>query len=355
MADPGVTLESVCGPTPTFTCEKVFNATGSEFWTKFADWVVAKPLTITLIIVVAVIVNRVLRRLVKKSMGRMFDPSSSRTRRALQHATPSVLQQSPDRSLRLQARAQTLTTVVRGLVSVVVYFTAIVSILQVLDINLAPFIASAGIAGVALGFGAQNIVRDFLAGTFIVVEDQFGVGDIVDIGDAKGTVEQVTLRTTRVRDVNGTLWHVPNGQILRVANKSQQWARAVLDIEVDGDTSYDELAAVIQRVSDELSIDDEWKADVLEEPEVWGIEAFTPEGYTVRLVIKTRPASQFGLMRELRIRLKAAFDEAGIVLAAARPEMWIHTDDPAPGPPPADPPAAGSGAHAKRGDPAEAG
>ena len=113
---------------------------------------------------------------------------------------------------------------------------------QALGVNLAPILASASVIGVALGFGAQNMVRDFLAGTFMVVEDQLGVGDIVDVGEAKGTVEQITLRATRIRDVHGTLWHVPNGQILRVANKSQEWARAVLDIEVDGTTDYEEAA-----------------------------------------------------------------------------------------------------------------
>lgn len=263
-----MTLDQVCGVSPQLVCETVFNATGSEAWAKAADWFVAKPLKIFIIVVVAILVNRILRRVVKRVVQQMADPSASRTGRALRYATPSVLQQSADRSARIQARAQTLTTVSRGLVSVFVYFTAAVWILETLGINLAPFIASAGIAGVALGFGAQNIVRDFLAGTFIVIEDQFGVGDIVDLGEAKGTVEQVTLRVTRVRDVNGSLWHVPNGQILRVANKSQQWARAVLDIEVDGDTDYDTVAAIMQRVSDELAAEDQWKVDVLEPAEV---------------------------------------------------------------------------------------
>ena len=139
-----------------------------------------------------------------------------------------MLLRSGQWDLRAEARVQTLTVVFRSLASLVVWFIAVVWILQVLGIALGPLIAGAGIVGVALGFGAQNVVRDFLAGFFLIVEDQFGVGDIVDLSpDVAGTVEKITMRATRLRDVNGTVWHMPNGQILRAGNKSQEWARAL--------------------------------------------------------------------------------------------------------------------------------
>jgi small conductance mechanosensitive channel len=184
--------------------------------------------------------------------------------------------------------------------------------LGVFNISLGPLLAGAGVAGVALGFGAQNVVRDTLAGTFMILEDQLGVGDTVDLGEAVGTVERVTLRATRLRDVNGTVWYVPNGQVLRVGNKSQDWAQAVLDVEVGIDSDLDEVRAVLHDVAQGFAEDPQWSGVVLEPPEVWGVEALTPFTYTVRLVVKTRPGVQWGVMRELRARLLAALDAAGI-------------------------------------------
>lgn len=358
-----VVAAASCDPDPSWVCTKVLERTDNEALARAADWVVAKPVAILLIVLVAAVVNRILRWFIKRAMARVMHPPAERARRALRRATPSVLVRTGEIGIRTEARVQTLTTVLRGMATVVVWFFAVVSILEVVHINLAPLLASAGLIGVALGFGAQNIVRDFLSGTFIVIEDQFGVGDIVDLGEAKGTVEQVTLRSTRLRDVHGTVWHVPNGQILRVANKSQEWARAVLDLEVDGATDYEEATTIIHRVAEALSAEDHWVTDILATPEIWGIESFTDVGYTIRLVVKTRPASQFGVMRELRIRLKAAFAEAGILLPGDR---WAHEAGHDVGLVERDKAAAGrrgtGGAaaspppeHPTRGDPAEAG
>jgi len=241
-----------------------------------------------------------------------------RARRLLRRAAPSALLRTSSVNLRIDARVQTLTTVFRSITSVMIWFVAGVTCLQVIGFNIASLITIGGVAGVAVGFGAQHVVRDFLAGIFIVLEDQFGVGDVVDIGnDAKGEVEEVTLRTTRVRDVNGTVWHVPNGEIKRVANKTQEWARAVLDIEVDGATDYRVAGPLILEVATAMAAEEQWMADVVTTPELWGVEAFTEQGYTIRLVVKTRPATQFGVMRELRIRLLDAFAGRGIVLPGA--------------------------------------
>jgi small-conductance mechanosensitive channel len=302
---------------PTWLCETIGDLTGSSVAAGIAAWMWMYPLTILFILVVAFFVNRIVRYSIKRSLLRLLQPSERRqaAQRFLRRAAPGSLLRTGPVNLRLEARVQTLTTVFRSIASVLVWFVAILTCMQVIGVNLTSLVAISTIAGAAIGFGAQHTVRDFLAGMFIVLEDQFGVGDTVDIGnEAKGTVEELTLRTTRVRDVNGTLWHVPNGTIQRVANKSQAWARAVLDVEVDGGTQYAVAASIIQQVADDMAAEEQWAGDILGAPEVWGIEAFTESGYTVRLVIKTRPAEQFGVLRELRIRLLNAFTERGIVL-----------------------------------------
>jgi small conductance mechanosensitive channel len=208
--------------------------------------------------------------------------------------------------------------VCRSLITVFVWFVATVAIFSEIGIALGPLFATAGILGVALGFGTQTMVRDFIAGFFIVVEDQFGVGDVVDLGrDAKGTVEQVTLRSTRVRDAAGVVWHIGNGQILRVGNKSQEWSRALIDVVVGYHADIPTVRRVMGEVANALAADPDWSDDVLEAPDVWGIEDLTTEGVVVRMVVKTRPAAQFALLREMRERLITSLAAAGISFAAA--------------------------------------
>ncbi len=335
VADTSTTLPSftgACADDPSAVCTTVRDWTGSDAWASAAEWLVARPLTIALIVLVAWIANRIAHVAIKRSMTRLLDPDRQRARRMLRAATPAVLQSTGEVGMRADARAQTLTTVFRSLATILIWFVAIVWILSVLDVDVAPLVASAGILGVALGFGAQNVVRDFLAGTFMVIEDQFGVGDVVDLGEATGTVEGITLRATRVRDVQGTLWHVPNGQIQRVANKSQSWSRAVLDLDVDGATDYEAAAPVIAQVANAVAADPDYLADIVDSPELWGIEAFTADGYTIRLVVKTRPAAQFRVMRELRARIRVAFAEHGLVLAGSRNDVWVHDADGGAGP-----------------------
>jgi small conductance mechanosensitive channel len=166
-------------------------------------------------------------------------------------------------------------------------------------------------------------VKDFLSGIFILIEDQYGVGDIVDVGEAAGVVEQVNLRTTRLRDVNGTLWHVPNGEIRRVGNKSQDWARTVLDVEVAYDTDVGGATEVIKRVADSVWEDDLPEATVLEEPEIWGVEMFGENAIVIRLAMKTEPAEQFTVARMVRGRLKEAFDREGIEIPFPQRTIWV--------------------------------
>ncbi len=188
------------------------------------NWFFTKPLTIVVIVAVAFVVARVARWLVKLSMRRMLGPKAQERHLRFRERAPSPLVASRQHPvLRTEARVHTLTTVLQSLVSVLVWVIAAFWILSILDVNLGPLIATAGIVGVALGFGAQFIVRDFLAGFFIVAEDQLGVGDYVNLGDdvVKGRVERVTLRTIQLRGDDGTVWHVPNGEIKKVGNISQ--------------------------------------------------------------------------------------------------------------------------------------
>ena len=243
---------------------------------------------------------------------------------AMHYLAPLRRERQAERDQRTAQRAGALGAVLGSVASITIYAVAIVMVLGEFDVSLGPLLAAAGVAGVALGFGAQSLVRDFLSGIFIITEDQYGIGDIVDLGEAVGTVEEVTLRVTRVRDVQGTLWHVPNGEIRRVGNKSQLWARVILDVEVAYDTDIAKASAVVKEVVDGVWREGLDAAPILEEPEVWGVESFGPDAIVLRLAAKTEPGSQFVLARELRMRLKRAFDEHGIEIPFPQRTVWLH-------------------------------
>ncbi len=207
-----------------------------------------------------------MRRAIRRLTNKIAAPESQDRLRNLRRRAPAAVLDSGSLSLRSASRARTLGTVLRGIASAVIWTIAVTIILGELGVNLGPLIAGAGIAGVAIGFGAQSLVKDFLAGIFMLVEDQFGVGDVIDAGAATGTVEAITLRTTRLRDVQGTVWHIPNGEIARVGNMSQQWARALLDVEVAWGTDVDTVQLVIQAVADEMWGEAAWRRKMLEPP-----------------------------------------------------------------------------------------
>ena len=287
---------------------------------ELADFIIGTPLKIIAILVVAWFVNRIARRGVKGALRTLRSGAVQERVGNLRAATPAALLQTSEHSLRAEQRIEALTSVLRSLVTFVIYTVAAFMILGEVGINLGPLLAGAGILGVALGFGSQSLVRDFLSGVFILVEDQFGVGDIVDLdGQTSGVVDAVSLRTTRLRAVDGTLWHVPNGEIRRVGNKSQHWSRALIDIEVAYDTEIEHAEAVIGAVAHEIAAED---ADVIEEPEGWGVEALGAHGIVIRLVVKTRPSEQFRVSRELRRRIKAAFDREGIEIPFPQQTVW---------------------------------
>ena len=309
-----------CGQEPGWFCRNVLDWTGNRTLADVSDFIIGKPLTILAILVIAWFVNRIARRGVKSALRTLSSGAVQERVGSLRAAAPAALLQTQEHSLRSEQRIDALTTVLRSLVTFVIYTVATFMILGEIGINLGPLIAGAGIIGVALGFGSQSLVKDFLSGVFILVEDQFGVGDIVDLDNqTSGVVDAVSLRTTRLRSVDGTLWHVPNGEIRRVGNKSQHWSRALIDIEVAYDTDLDHAEAVIARVADEIAQGD---ADVIEQPEVWGVEQLGANGIVIRLVVKTRPSEQFRVSRELRRKIKAAFDAEGIEIPFPQQTVW---------------------------------
>jgi moderate conductance mechanosensitive channel len=319
-------VADACGDDPTWICRQVLEATHSEGWARASDVFLAKPAQILLIVVVAWAANHLIRRAIRRFTSGIANPAAQERIRRLRRRAPEALQSHGPQSLRAAARATTLSFVLRSAASAIVWTIAGAMILSELGVSLGPLIAGAGIAGVALGFGAQSLVKDFISGTFMLIEDQYGVGDIIDAGEASGTVEAVSLRTTRLRDVNGTVWHIPNGNILRVGNMSQQWARALLDVSLAIDTDVDHAQEVIKRVADGVWNDPDWRSAILEEPEVWGVERLGPEAVVIRLVVKTKPAEQFPVMRELRRRLLEAFAAEGIELPDPGRVVWVERD-----------------------------
>ncbi|MGW5053555.1 mechanosensitive ion channel family protein [Actinokineospora sp. NPDC004072] len=297
-----------CVGEPDSWCTQVFELTNNAWLAASADWLIAKPLAILLILVVAIVVRWLLRKMIDRlTTGEGKTP---KLLRPLKERAPQAL--GGILSERRAQRAKTIGSVLKSITTAVVFGLAFMLILGELGVNLAPIIASAGIVGVALGFGAQNLVRDFLSGIFMLLEDQYGVGDIVDLGEATGTIEAVGLRVTTLRDLNGTVWYVRNGEILRVGNFSQGFAVAVVDLPVGYSADAEQVNDILRRVSGELTEDADHASDVIEPPEVLGVEKVTPEGMTFRVTVKVRPGRQWAVQRALRARAMVALEEADI-------------------------------------------
>ncbi len=311
--DPG--LVNACGPKgeQSWLCSTVYRITGDSHAADVAD-ALAKPIRIVVILLIAWIAVRITRvltgRLVKHLSGGVEKLASMR-------GGVAFVDTGPMPQARRTQRAETIGAVLRSVITIVIWSIALLTILEILGINLAPLIAGAGIAGVALGFGAQSLVRDFLSGMFMLMEDQFGVGDVVDTGVATGTVEGVSLRTTRLRDIDGVVWHIPNGTILRVGNKSQQWSRAVVDVPVTYEADTGVATDVIHEVAEGIWHEPEYASVILAEPSVLGVESLAPGRVVIRVVVRTQPQQQWRVERELRVRIKAALDAAGIALPSA--------------------------------------
>ncbi len=271
------------------------------------------------------ITARVLRRAIRRFTKGLGDVRAD-VASAVDRSAGTLLRTAPALSVRASQRADTIGALLGSVASFTVWTMAALMAFGEVGLELGPLLAGAGIAGVALGFGAQNLVRDFLSGIFMLIEDQYGVGDVINAGPATGTVEGVSLRTTRLRDVEGNVWHIPNGTIAYVANKSQQWSRALLDVQVAYGTETAGAIAVMERVAKQTWTDEGWSDEILEEPEVWGVESLDADGVTIRLVVKTKPLSQWKVARELRARIKQQFDAEGIEIPFPQRVVWHRGD-----------------------------
>jgi small conductance mechanosensitive channel len=306
-------------------CEAALKLTGNSTIASVADVVIGKPLALVGLFLLAMVIRWALHKLVGRLVARAEGgvlPATRFSRRGKgTAATAPAAGDLVTRTRRVQ-RAKTMGDLLKSIITGVLIAIFGTMMLSELGLNIAPIIASAGILGLALGFGAQSLVRDFLSGIFMILEDQYGVGDVVDVGAASGTIEAVSLRVTRLRDLNGTVWYVPNGEILRVGNMSQNWSRAVVDVSVSYREDLARVQRVLRDVAHDLWDDDDYRGIIIEEPEVTGVELFSPESVSIRVLIKTAPMEQWAVARELRQRIKARFDHEGIEIPLPQRVVW---------------------------------
>lgn len=268
-------------------------------------------LRILAIIIGVVLTAWLLRLLIRRVVNRIVNGAKKNAR----VDDTQAIDRSPLAAVRLVQRTRTLGTILQNIVNVVLVVVALVWIAGIVAPNaLASLTLLTAAVGAGLGFGAQNIVKDVLNGIFIVAEDQIGIGDVVDLGLATGIVEFVSVRITHVRDVNGTLWYVRNGEITRIGNMSQGWARVIIDLAVPVDSDIDQVEKAMLDAARGLAKEQKWRSRIIEQPEIWGLESIGGDALVIRLVMKTRAGSKDDVARELRMRLKRAIDAIGVTL-----------------------------------------
>ena len=325
-------LTASCGDDPGIACRLTWDITHSTSAAQVVRVYLAGPvsqgLRILFVIVVALFVRAVAHRVINRLTERAATAEAGTERR--------------------EQRARALGSILRSGVSIVVFGIAALTILGDLGFNLTPLLLSTTVLGVALGFGAQNLVRDYLSGILMLVEDHYGVGDTINVKDATGTVEAMTLLTTRLRDVNGVVWHIRNGTIESVGNESQGWSRAVIDYPVPYGEDLARIRALMEQAAGSLFRERGWRTLMLEKPEVWGAQELSSKEVIMRIVAKTAPMRQWEVARELRARVKAALDAAGV--APAGPDTTVITAPPGDAAASADPGSLAPGAAADSGD-----
>ena len=230
---------------------------------------------------------------------------------------------SRDIRRRMQVRITTIARLVGGIVAIFWIITGILMALTLIGINVTPLLAGAGILGLAFSFASQNIIKDALNGFFIILEDQYAVGDVINVGDLGGMVENLNLRITQLRDGQGRLITIPNSEIKTVANLSSQWSRAEIDIPIAYQTDIDLALELIARVANEMDGESEWQDQIVEPPEVLGVDNFSDRGSVVRIWIKTEPLRQWAVAREFRRRLQKVFEKHNIPLPVSQQKVWL--------------------------------
>lgn len=285
-------------------------------WAAVATWWDAwgAPIGILLVIVGAFIAFRIVRTVI----GRVVGGVVSGVKRRADAADTEALSNSPLAQVRVVQRTRAIGSVLNTMLAWVIAALALILILSILGVNAASLVAMASFLGAAAGIGAQGVIKDFLNGLFMVFEDQVGIGDVVDLGAASGVVESVGIRVTQVRDVEGTLWYVRNGEIVRVGNRSQGWARVIIDQAVPYASDVDLVEQRLLDVATAMSEEPAWEGRVIDKPETWGIESVSPDAVVLRLVVRTRANAREDVARELRRRVKAGLDELGLDLPSVQ-------------------------------------
>ncbi|MGW0532050.1 mechanosensitive ion channel family protein [Streptomyces sp. NPDC003032] len=296
---------------PTFE-DAQESATNAASWVEqnWSAWL-GIGLRIVLIITIAIVLRILVRRAITKLIDRM-----NRTANAVDGTALGGLLVNVERR---RQRSQAIGSVLRSVASFLILGTAALMVLSAFEINLAPLLASAGVAGVAIGFGARNLVTDFLSGVFMILEDQYGVGDTIDAGVASGEVIEVGLRVTKLRGDNGEIWYVRNGEVKRIGNLSQGWSTAGVDVTVRPDEDLDKVKAVLTEVGEAMAKDEPWNERLWGPVEILGLDSVLLDSMVVRVAAKTMPGKSLGVERELRWRIKRAFDEADIRIVGGLP------------------------------------
>lgn len=264
-------------------------------------WLLSSGVKIAVILIAAALINR----LGKKFIGKIV---ASGIKDGTKEGT--------------EKRQKTLIRIFSGVLRIIVWLAAIMMILPEFGINVGPILAGAGILGVALGFGAQWMIRDFLAGLFIILENQYRVGDVVCFDKTCGLVEDINLRKTILRDLDGTVHHVPNGEIKKSSNLSKSFARINLNVSVAYKENLDKVIDVLNKVGKELSEDPKWKDDIKKAPQALGVDDFADSAIIIKVLGETKPLRQWDVSRELRKRIKVAFDKKGIEIPFPQVSVW---------------------------------
>lgn len=275
-----------------------------KFLNGFAPWFFSHGLKIIAIIAAAYLVRR---------FGRIFIEKLVRKAIIADHFLTKEAEKK---------REDTLIKVFEAALRVLIWLVAILMILSELGINIGPLLAGAGIAGIALGFGAQYIVRDFLAGLFLILENQYRVADVVCLDETCGLVEDINLRMTVLRDLDGKVHHVPNGEIKKATNLSKEFARVNLSLGIAYDSDLEKVIKVVNRVGQELAQDSQWKEYIIKPPQFLRVDDFADSAIMIKILGETKPLKQWDVTGELRKRLKIAFDKAGIEIPF--PQRVVH-------------------------------
>ena len=285
-------------------------------WDEIGRWLVGVPLRVVSIIAVSIVLivlmNWLVDRLVKRFTAKADEQEEAAREQEGTTTSPlAALRSSARRAQRIAA----IGSLLKSIFAAIITLTATLTILPLFGVDIAPLLVSASVLGVALGFGAQNLIKDYLSGVYIVLEDQYGVGDVIEVSGIVGTVEDVTLRVTQLRDLSGVVWYVRNGEILQVANRSKGWTLATADIPIDPDADLDAVRAAVDSTGAAMIADPATAADLVEAPYYAGVESVSSTATVIRVAAKAAPDKQVAVSRELREQMRAGLHAAGIAMA----------------------------------------